>query len=263
MTEAGADLPSPPQPSPGTSKVQGLAVVKLGGSVITEKGGDPTLRPDALLRLLAEVIDTQRPVAIVGGAGSFGHTKALRLPEATDLEAAIAEIAADVGALHDLVAGSITATGAEPRSLRANLLDRAALAMAFSKALEQGEVPLTIGDIVPDGASKWLIFSGDDLAADLAIDLGAATLIYVCDAPGIRTHPEAPGILPEVTDLEGIDWGEVTDATGGMRHKAEQALKAASAGVAEVWIASGQVPGRIGSLLKGQTVEGTRVRRAA
>ena len=49
------------------------AVVKLGGSVITDKRGDRPRVRHALLRRLATELASGGVAAVVHGAGSFGH----------------------------------------------------------------------------------------------------------------------------------------------------------------------------------------------
>lgn len=52
-------------------------ILKLGGSVITDKAADQgVVREDALLRIAKEVSEYRGKMIIVHGAGSFGHTYA-------------------------------------------------------------------------------------------------------------------------------------------------------------------------------------------
>mgnify|MGYP002684126917 CR=1 FL=1 len=50
-----------------------MILVKLGGSVITDKGRYRTFDPDTAGRLAEEIARTGQDVVIVHGAGSFGH----------------------------------------------------------------------------------------------------------------------------------------------------------------------------------------------
>ena len=50
-----------------------MILVKLGGSVITDKGRYRTFDPDTAGRLAEEIASAGQEVMLVHGAGSFGH----------------------------------------------------------------------------------------------------------------------------------------------------------------------------------------------
>ncbi len=53
-----------------------MMLVKLGGSVITDKSMYMTFREDTMVRLAREIKNANEPVVLVHGAGSFGHVVA-------------------------------------------------------------------------------------------------------------------------------------------------------------------------------------------
>src|SRR3989449_8150256 len=55
-----------------------MLLVKLGGSVVTEKSHLRTPRPAAIRRLAGELASLREPLLIVHGAGSYGHILARR-----------------------------------------------------------------------------------------------------------------------------------------------------------------------------------------
>src|SRR5437899_10908694 len=55
-----------------------MLLVKLGGSVVTEKTHLRTPRPAAIRRLAGELASLREPLLIVHGAGSYGHILASR-----------------------------------------------------------------------------------------------------------------------------------------------------------------------------------------
>src|SRR5438046_10254420 len=55
-----------------------MLLVKLGGSVLTEKARLRTPRRAAIRRLAAELASVRQPLVIVRGAGSYGHILASR-----------------------------------------------------------------------------------------------------------------------------------------------------------------------------------------
>src|SRR3972149_9819487 len=99
-----------------------MDLVKLGGSVMTDKSRIATLRPAPLRRLAAELAQAGREVVVVHGAGSFGHIKARRhrLQEGyvddTQL-AAVSEGQRDVRAPNLAGVGGLRKAGLRPVSL--------------------------------------------------------------------------------------------------------------------------------------------------
>ena len=57
-----------------------VTLLKLGGSLITDKNQNATLRPDVLARLASEIYaaleQKPQPLLIGHGSGSFGHFEA-------------------------------------------------------------------------------------------------------------------------------------------------------------------------------------------
>ena len=106
--------------------------------------------------------------------------------------------------------------------------------------IKLGCVPSTGGDIVSDVSAGFSIVSGDQLAAYLAIALKARMLIFATDVDGIfdadpKTRQRAHLIkeIP-VSSIRRIstDMGRtITDVTGGMKGKLEEAATVAFNGI--------------------------------
>src|SRR5437660_11775242 len=88
-----------------------MLLVKLGGSVLTEKARLRTPRRAAIRRLAAELASVRQPLLIVHGAGSYGHILAsrhrLKDGGATPAQrAAAARVPAGVRAVERVVVGA-------------------------------------------------------------------------------------------------------------------------------------------------------------
>lgn len=262
-------------------------VVKLGGSLITDKRGDrPRIRRQTLERLARELAAAPRGalVAVVHGAGSFGHGPALRaaLHEGARTPAqrlAWAEIQVlqnelDAAVCRALQGAGIPAVPCQP-SAAAVLSDRR-LASFYDDALRalaaQGLVPVLYGVPAADLEQGCAILSGDLLAPLAAHRLGAARLVYATDVDGVfdadpRRNPAArripvitPATWPEVAArLHGS--GSV-DVTGGMRGKLEELLAQVARHGLTARILDGNRPGRLSAALHGRPV-GTLVAPSA
>jgi isopentenyl phosphate kinase len=103
-----------------------------------------------------------------------------------------------------------------------------------------GCVPSTGGDIVPDVSTGFSIVSGDQLAVYIAISLSASKLIFATDVDGIfdsdpnRNRSARLLRLVQARDVQRIAarvGPDITDVTGGMEGKIEEAAKAAFEGI--------------------------------
>src|SRR2546422_8084974 len=93
-----------------------MLLVKLGGSVLTEKARLRTPRRAATLRLARELAGVRQPLLVVHGAGSYGHILASRhrLNEGGTTaakRAVAARVQADVRELDCLVVEALNAAG--------------------------------------------------------------------------------------------------------------------------------------------------------
>lgn len=257
-----------------------IVLLKLGGSLITEKSRAETPRPEVIARLAGEIARAARetPVRLVAGhgSGSFGHVAArdsgiaggLRSPDQLPGVSRTQERAA---ALHRLVIQALEEAGALPFSLAPSscMVAAGGRVAAFHDeplllALERGLLPVLYGDVVLDRERGVSICSTetvlDAVARRLlekghvvrkALWLGETDGLY--DAEG-RTISKvsADDVLNAVGDPSGAD------VTGGMRHRIESALELARLGVPSVLI-NGLRAGELERALRGEAVQGTEV----
>ncbi len=262
----------------GPAALPAPTVVKLGGSLITRKREVEKVRPKVLDRLSEEVAAAEgRPVVLLHGAGSFGHPGARRFglsrppSEAGSREErtrGAAVVSAEVRRLHLLVLRALVRAKARPWSIPAagvvsNREGRLARfdPAPFRWALDQGLLPVSFGDVVPDEVWGTSIASADTLAVELARTLHAGRVVFATDVPGIYTSParRAKEILAEVTESA---LAELTvrpgapDVTGGILAKAEAMRRIAKAGVDAVLI-SGLSDGALAKAVRGEAVYGS------
>ncbi len=257
-----------------------MIVVKLGGSVITDKSRAKSLRRATLARVTSEIASSERAVCLVHGAGSFGHplAKAHALADGRRgdraQDAAAAEVHRDVRELHAEVLRDMQGWGA--RAIGVSSWDVAVLARGaldrfdvgpYARALDCGLVPVGFGDLVPDRERGYGILSGDVVVERLALDLKPARVVIATDVDGLYdAPPHEPGarLLARVTAEEAVrvlaGASQGIDVTGGMAGKVARLAAIARAGV-PVRVVNGSVPGRIADAMAGQGGVGTDVVR--
>jgi isopentenyl phosphate kinase len=255
-----------------------MILVKLGGSVITDKALYRTFRPDAAKRLAKEIFASGERIVLVHGAGSYGHVMAKRF----DLqkgrigpgqEEGVSKVALDVRELDllllkELVTAGLHAVAISPGScatLHAGELSTLDVDR-FQSYLDIGVTPMTYGDVVLDEVRSFGICSGDQLMMRLAEGLRPERVIFVTDVDGVfdqdpHLHPEAR-MIPEIDrgTLERLPRSErCDDVTGSIYAKIDYMLRL-SAHTPECIILNGSVPGRLEGAIRGERTTCSRVR---
>jgi isopentenyl phosphate kinase len=222
-------------------------VVKLGGSVLTNKSGRGAprflaARAKRLCRSLASV-HRKSDLIIILGAGSWGHPQALRhrvgqrVLRGAARARASKEISSSVAELRGRFCSIALAAGLPVVPLAAHAVAGGGRGSSFTLEpfrwmAESGLVAVTGGDVVPDPRKGLRILSGDEIAERLVAALHPRRVVFATDVQGIwvkgRVAPrlsraELKRVLPTV------DAGR--DATQGMRGKLEQAQRILLQGV--------------------------------
>jgi len=254
-----------------------MHLVKLGGSVITDKTKVTTLRPAHLRRLAAEIARAGQETIVVHGAGSFGHIKAAkhRLQEGylEDAQlAAVSEVQRDVRQLNLAVVDALRGAGLKPISLPPSAiasLDDGILRQVdvdiFHRYADLGFTPVTFGDVVLDSRRWFGICSGDLLMLALATALRPESAIFVADVDGVYTadpkRVKSAKLLRDLSpgNLERVDTSaKTTDVTGGLAGKLQRMIELARY-VPRCVLVNGLKKGRLLAALRDEPVVGTRV----
>jgi isopentenyl phosphate kinase len=258
-------------------------VLKLGGSVITDK--DKPLTPDlkAIERLADEIFRAKSSsLILVHGGGSFGHPFAERYNIAegyvdpsqilgfSQTHRAMTRLNSWV--MEALISHNIPAVELQPSACAVTKDCRIANMELepLKKMLKLGFVPVLYGDAVLDSEKGIAILSGDQLVSSLAIKLGAERIIMGVDVDGLYTaDPKADSsaqlidhvTLEELKSLKHqIEGSKATDVTGGMLGKVQE-IKIAIEHDIETVIVNATKPSRIYRALKGENVIGTIIEK--
>jgi isopentenyl phosphate kinase len=258
-------------------------VLKIGGSVITDKDGELAARTQIIDRLADE---TQRANAkgliIVHGGGSFGHPSAKRnaikegfknpgqligFAETHHFMTVLNGLVMDSLIMHNVPAVSITPSSCvTTENGRIKSFEDAPLRML----LKMGFLPVFYGDTVFDTKLGFTILSGDQLVSALATRFNAERIVMGVDVDGIYdTDPKAEKkarmlthlTLQELKGLHGkIDKSDDRDVTGGMFGKMAELLPAVERGI-PVAIVNATKPNYVYKALRGEKTEGTLIEK--
>lgn len=246
-------------------------ILKLGGSVITDKAADQgVVREADLLRIAKEVSEYRGKMIIVHGAGSFGHTyaKKYRLDRGFDPEGAVIthesvkKLASRVvDALNEYEIRAIAVhpmccTVCRNRRIESMYLDNIRL------MLENGFVPVLHGDVVMDLELGACVLSGDQIVPYLAKELKITRLGLGSAEEGVIDNDGKTilEITPETFEnfKHYIRGSESTDVTGGMLGKVQELLELSKTSCITSYIFNAGKEDNIHRFLNGESI-GTRI----
>lgn len=212
-------------------------VLKLGGSVVTEKDTPETVDAGALGRAAEAVATIPGRVVVVHGGGSFGHHHAAEYgvssTEGTDDDGAIRAIHGAMKRLNGavveaLVEAGVSALPVHPLSAATRAADGELRLDTGPTAAMLGErfVPVLHGDAVVHADAGATIVSGDELVVALASTLDADRVGVCSSVPGVYDADgevvDRIGAFGDVADAVGAS--DSTDVTGGMAGKVRELL---------------------------------------
>ena len=246
-----------------------LIILKIGGSVITEKSSISRARDAEIDRISHEIAafckDSDSQIILVHGAGSFGHPQAMkyRLNEGFDAQGAYLTHVS-VKLLNSKVVESLNNAGVHAlpvHPLSSCLLENGKLIDfqlgQIKVMLEKGVIPVLHGDVVMDRTKGASVLSGDRIIPYLALSLKASKIGAGSDVDGVLDEKEA--VIRKITPFNLLDLKKSikgsgsTDVTGGMLGKVSELLELAGKGV-ESRIFNASRKGMVSRFLYGEDV---------
>lgn len=260
-----------------------LKILKLGGSVITDKTKPFSIRRNVVNRLAKEVLDTKlKRLIIIHGGGSFGHplAKKYRLMDGFKSKnqlTGFTETRNVMMKLHKVVVDAFISHGINVVSLPPlafirtrnkciSFLDRTVI----NRLLGLGLTPILFGDVVLDEKLGFTILSGDQIAAKLAVTLKAERIVLATDVDGVFTSN--PKVNPNAKLIHQLNLSKLNeifnekskpellmDVTGTMIGKLKEMVPAVNKGV-KVFVVNALKSGRVLQALKNSKVKGTTLK---
>jgi acetylglutamate kinase len=260
-------------------------LIKLGGTLLDD--------PDSRSRLAREIASMASPpdgalppeyetVIVHGGGKQMTRFLAERGVESrfinglrvTTPEIIDAVVKVFAGSVNTQLVSAFRAAGASPvglTGLDAGLVDAEILspdlgqvgkpACSDARLLEllvRGRYLPVVACVAGDAQGRIFNVNADQMAVALASSFRVKKLLFMTDVDGVR---DGTGVTRAVlTAAEARSLIDEGVATGGMQAKLEAAMHALQAGVEEVLVAPGAMPGVVGLLLSGSPV-GTRLVR--
>ena len=260
-----------------------LIVLKLGGSLITEKDKDtPTINYPNLKRLAKEVGEAYKEgnfaLVFVHGVGSFGHvivkktginngiTKESQLIDFAETQRLQNEL--NVKVCKEFLKNNVPIIPVQASATA--IMDAKKFegmdTGAIKGMLELGLVPTLFGVPAYDRTQGCSILSGDDICTYLSKEFHAKRLIHATDVGGVfDSNPKENSdakLIAEITRenfkdvLEKTGGSSNTDVTGGMKNKIKDLLELKET---KSEIINGNEPGYVKRALLGESGLGTQI----
>jgi isopentenyl phosphate kinase len=210
-------------------------IIKLGGSVITDKESYKRVNLKLLRKLCKVLSETGEKKILIHGAGSFGHILAIKSSldkpgRIKGKETAISRVISDVTELNSVLVDELNKNGvrAIPVPPHAIYDGRKHNFEIVNLLLKDGFVPLLFGDIVLSNGG-YRIISGDEIALDLSRRFTPNSVIFVTDVDGLYdSDPKSSKTAKFIPSIDSKDVSIVNtgkDATGSMAGKMERIKK--------------------------------------
>lgn len=261
-----------------------LILIKLGGSLITDKNKPFTQNQEVTRRVCQEIHQAKTKTDIkflVGhGGGSYPHTPAskfqthLGIINGRSLRG-IAEVQDAASRLNRIVVKEFLKAGENAISIspsscmltKDGFVKEGYLRTIF-KFLDFGLLPVIYGDVVLDTKKGCAILSTERILNFLAknspkFSYKVIKIIHTGDTNGVYDHKgKTISVITPDSFKEfqrAIRASGATDVTGGMLHKVKESLEIAQLGISSL-IINGKTPGNLNKAILGKEVKGSLIR---
>jgi isopentenyl phosphate kinase len=214
-----------------------VTVLKLGGSVITEKDSPETVDHERLGRAVSAIAGADASgLVLVHGGGSFGHHHAAKHGVSTTAgtgdATAVTEIHRAMGDLNATVVDALHEEGVSAVPVRPLSVASRDGGLQFplqqvASMLGEGFVPVLHGDVVTTVGEGGTVLSGDEIVVTVAATLDAARVGLCSTVPGVLDDDGSVVERIESYDQVASVLGgsDATDVSGGMAGKIRQLLE--------------------------------------
>lgn len=265
--------------------MENTVLVKLGGSVITDKSEPYKERRNIIRRLCSEIKDVRDEIQdielVVGhGGGSYPHQSAKKYRTHKgivdeDSYEGIARVQHDAARLNRIVVEEMIEAGLPAISVQPSagcVAEGGEIhswdLKSLKKALDLSLVPVPYGDVALDYKKGCCILSTEKLLQYLARKLKAKKLVLCSDVDGVYTSDPSKNDDAElIEEINPENYREIRncltgsneeDVTGGMLHKVERCLDLAEKGI-DCHIIGGENKGALRNSLLDREVNGTLI----
>jgi len=245
-----------------------MILIKLGGSIITNKERPLSPRKKTIESLVKSLRKIDEPMIVVHGGGSYGHYWSVKYgmhtkPRKYDSRG-VSIVKNSMIELNKIILDSFLKNRLNPYCLPPTDFmtgDRPILKKVkeIEKIARSGLIPITYGDALWHGKNKTYILSGDKIMTHISKILKPRLNIFALNEDGLYSDLKTKKLIYELKGEKATISENEMDVTGGMARKVEEASKIAKMGTS-VFFVNGNKPERIVKAVKNRKFEGTLFR---
>ena len=245
-----------------------MILIKLGGSIITNKEKPLTVRRKTIDKISKNIRKINEPIIIVHGGGSFGHYWSVKYDMHTKEKKydpkGVAIIKNSMVDLNKIILDSLQKNKLNPYCLPPTdfMSGNKPIPKKVKEIKEIAKsdlIPVTFGDALWYGNKKTYILSGDKIMSHLARILRPRLCIFALNEDGLYSDLKSKKLILELKNEKPSMSENKMDVTGGMTRKVEEATKISRMGL-NVFFVNGNKPERIVKAIKNKKFEGTLFR---
>jgi isopentenyl phosphate kinase len=261
-----------------------LIILKLGGSLLTEKSRPNSIRHDILKQVIQQIIDSHERIIVVHGGGSFGHPPAKKYGIFYGINKKIPNQILGLTETHfamikfnSIITNSFLEATYPVFSIQtsASFIQDSHKILAQSveiieMTLDLNILPILYGDIILDKNGSFSIISGDQIIFQLCEHLKkyrVSKVIFAMEVDGIYfDEGDSNGnfklaktlYVNQLNKLNLANLGQKIDVTGGIKGKIETIKKILTYNV-PVQLVNGLKEGYILKALKNEPINCTTI----
>ena len=245
-----------------------MILIKLGGSIITNKEKPLTPRKKIIENIAKKLKTINEPMIIVHGGGSYGHYWSVKYdmhtkPRKYNMHG-VAIVKSSMIDLNKIIVDAFVKMRLNPYSLPPTDFMTGNKPISkkikkIEKIAKAGLIPITYGDALWYGDKKTYILSGDKIMTHISKIIKPRLSIFALNEDGLYSDIKTKKLIYELKGENPTISKNKMDVTGGMTRKVEEASKIAKFGV-NVFFVNGNKPERIVKAVKNRKYEGTLFR---
>jgi len=242
-----------------------MILIKLGGSIITNKEKPLSARRKAIDSILNQIKRIREPMILVHGGGSYGHYWSVKYdmhtkPAKYDMRGVsiVKNSMIDLNKiiLDSAVKNRINAYCLPPTDFMNGNKPIKNKILTINEIAKSGLTPVTYGDALWFGKKKSYILSGDVIMSMIGKILKPRLSIFVLDVDGVYSNTKSKKLIRDFKKEKPIISKNKIDVTGGMTRKITEATNMSKSGL-KVFFVNGNKPKRILDAVSGKKFEGT------
>ncbi|MFX1315395.1 MAG: type 2 isopentenyl-diphosphate Delta-isomerase [Promethearchaeota archaeon] len=260
-----------------------IILLKLGGSLLTDKNRPFSIRENVLRNVIQQIIDAKKKIILIHGGGSFGHPLAKKFNISNGIDPSIAnqilglvETHQSMNKFSSHIINLFLEKNYPVLSFQASsiFIKDSQIISTYSidiieTALDLNILPILYGDIILDKQGSFSIISGDRIILELCENLNkycVSKVIFTMETDGlyIKDKNEKEVLVTECSsneleDLELAKLEQKIDVTGGIKGKIDSIKEICRYNI-PVQIINGLEKENIRKALNGQNIKCTEIK---